>query len=254
MLETAVTWLLTQYGVALEIDTTPMGPARTYAPVCAGISNMAKANNEQIQEFFFLCGKGWGSSEVTGARPVMTLTGSRIVGDPAQDFIFSLTGKFLNGRKSTLRRSVMNPDGTIKRETISVTIQNLQEFGGDAQNPADISVEFAQNGPPIVETLSASAALVVTSVAGAAVGQTVLTVIPTFPDPDAGCKFVYQVGDTTAPAAAAGDILADGWNDFVNGATYEIATDKKVTVAQINVATYACTGSGNATVVAKAAG
>ena len=203
MPETAANWMLTQYGVSLEIDVTPMGEAQTFVPLCAGFRNLAKANNEQIQEFFFLCGKGWGSSEVTGARPVMTMTGVRVVGDPAQDYIFSLTGKFLNGRKSTLRRSVMNPDGTIQRETLNVTIQNLQEFGGDAQNPADISVEFAQNGAPIVETLAASAALIVTSVAGAEVGQTVLTVIPTVPDP--GCKFVYKVGDTTAPAAAPGE-------------------------------------------------
>jgi hypothetical protein len=35
----------------------------------------------------------------------------------------------------------------------------------------------------------------------------------------------------------------------VNGATYEIASGKKVTVAMVNVSTYKVVGSGDATVV-----
>jgi hypothetical protein len=59
---------------------------------------------------------------------------------------------------------------------------------------------------------------------------------------------VYAFGDT-APAATAGSVLTD-WNDFVNGATYQIASGKKVTVAMVNVSTFIVAGSGNATVVA----
>jgi hypothetical protein len=59
---------------------------------------------------------------------------------------------------------------------------------------------------------------------------------------------VYSFGDT-APVANVGDIITD-WNDFVNGATYQIASGKKVTVAMVNVSVFAVTGSGNATVVA----
>jgi hypothetical protein len=43
-----------------------------------------------------------------------------------------------------------------------------------------------------------------------------------------------------------------GWNDFINGATYEIPSGKKVTVAMVNVSTYIVVGNGNATVVAHA--
>jgi hypothetical protein len=247
-----MSWLLTQYGVELEINTTPFGTAPTWAPVCDGFNNVSKNVNEQVQEFFFLCGKGWGSSEVTGARPVLTLTGVRKVGDAAQEYIFSTQYKFLNGRKTQLRKSTMNADGTIQRETLNVTLQNLQDMGGNTTDGASISVEFAQNGPPIVETLTAGGTVTVTSVAGASVGTTVLTAVPTFPD--AGCKYVWKVGDASdAPAADAGDILTD-WNDFSNGATYQIASGTKVTVAMVNVATYACVSSGNVTVVAKAAG
>ena len=244
-----MSYLLTQYGVELEIDTTPFGAARTFAPVCDGFNNLTEQLNEQVKEYYFLCGRGFGSDEVTGLHPNMQLTGVRKIGDTAQDFIFAQRFKTLDGRKTTLRLSIQNADGTIQRFTNRVTMKNISSFGGATTDGSAVSVDFSFNGPPIVETLAATASLTVSSVAGAEVGQTVITVVPTFPDP--GCKFVFQVDDT-APAAAAGDVLADGWNDFVNGATYEIATGQYVTVAQVNVANYTCTGSGNAEIVAKA--
>lgn len=244
-----MSWLLTQYDVDFEIDTTPFGSSETWKPVCDGFDNVSKNMNEQVQEFFFLCGKGWGSSEVTGARPVLTLTGVRKVGDAAQDFIFGQATKFLNGRKTKLRLSVMQANGTIHRDTVNVTMQNIQDLGGNTTDGAQISVEFAQNGPPIPETLAAGGTMTVTSVAGASSGQTVLTAVPTFPS--AGCKYVFKNGGSTAaPSAAAGTILTD-WDDFVNGATYQIASGDNVTVAMVNIATYAVVTSANVTVVAQ---
>lgn len=245
-----MSWLLTQYGVDFEIDTTPFGTAPTWKPVCDGFDNVSVNNNEQVQEFFFLCGKGWGSSEVTGARPVLTLTGVRKVGDAAQEFIFGQQGKFLNGRKTQLRRSVQNADGTIQRQTLWVTMQNIQDMGGNTTDGAQISVEFAQNGPAVIETIAAGGTLTVASVAGTAAGTTVLTVVPTFPD--AGCRYVWKVGTAeAAPSVSVGDILTD-WNDFSNGATYELASGVKIAVAEVTIATYAAVTSGSATVVAGA--
>lgn len=239
-----MSYLLTQYGVELEIDTTPFGAARTWAPVCDGFNNLSEALNEQLQEYFFLCGKGFGSSEVTGIHPVLSLTGVRKIGDAAQDFIFGAAYKLMEGRKTFLRLSLANADGTVTRYTNRVTMQNISRFGGATTDGAAVTVDFSFNGPPITETVAASAALTVTSVAGGA-GQTVLTVVPTFPD--AGCKFVYAYGDT-APVATNGSVLTD-WNSFTNGATYQIPNGKKVTVAMVNVSTFVVMGNGTATVV-----
>jgi hypothetical protein len=240
-----MSYLLTQYGVELEVDTTPFGSARTWAPVCDGFNNLTEALNEQVQEYFFLCGKGFGSDEVTGIHPVIQLTGVRKVGDAAQDFIFGNRLNLMEARKTNLRLSLANADGTVTRYTNHVTMKNVSSFGGATTDGAAVSVDFSFNGRPVVEIVAASTALTVTSVAGAASGTTVLTVVPTFPD--AGCKFVYAYGDT-APTATAGSVLTN-WNDFVNGATYQIANGKKVTVAMVNVSTYIVVGSGNATVV-----
>jgi hypothetical protein len=151
----------------------------------------------------------------------------------------------MEGRKTNLRLSLANADGTVTRYTNKVTMKNISAIGGNTTDGAAVSVTFSFNGPPIVETVAATEQLTVTSAAGAATGQTVLTVVPTFPD--AGCKFVYAYGET-APVATAGSVLTD-WNTFSNGATYEIAAGQKVTVAMVNVSTYVVVGSGNATVV-----
>jgi hypothetical protein len=240
-----MSYLLTQYGVELEIDTTPFAASRTWVPVCDGFNNLTEALNEQVQEYYFLCGKGFGSDEVTGIHPVLSLTGVRKIGDAAQDFIFGNRLNLMEGRKTNLRLSMANADGTVTRYTNKVTMKNVSSFGGATTDGAAVSVDFSFNGRPLTETIAASTALTVSSVAGTAAGTTVLTVVPTFPD--AGCKFVYAYGDN-APSATNGSVLT-GWNDFTNGATYLIPNGKKVTVAMVNVSTYIVVGNGNATVV-----
>ena len=243
-----MSYLLTQYGVELEIDTTPFAASRTWVPVCDGFNNLTEALNEQVQEYYFLCGKGFGSDEVTGIHPVLSLTGVRKIGDAAQDFIFGNRLNLMEGRKTNLRLSLANADGNVTRYTNKVTMKNVSSFGGATTDGAAVSVDFSFNDRPRTETIAASTALTVSSVAGTAAGTTVLTVVPTFPD--AGCKFVYA-WDTAAPVATNGSVLT-GWNDFTNGATYLIPNGKKVTVAMVNVSTYIVVGNGNATVVSGA--
>lgn len=243
-----MSYLLPNYGVELEIDTTPFGASRTWAPVCDGFDNITEALNEQVQEIFSMCANGYGSDDVVAIHPTYALTGFRKVGDAAQDYIFGQRLNLMRGRHTNMRLSLANADGTVTRYTIDATMKDMSGFGGATTAGAAVSVTFSWNGRPVVEVVAAAAALTVTSVAGTAAGTTVLTVVPTFPD--AGCKFVYAYGDT-APVATNGDVLT-GWNDFVNGATYQIAAGKKVTVAMVNISTYVVMGNGTATVVAGA--
>jgi hypothetical protein len=150
----------------------------------------------------------------------------------------------MEGRKTNLRLSMANADGSVTRFTIRATMQNISSFGGATTDGAAVSVDFSFNGRPLVEIVAASTTLTVTSEAGAEAGQTVITVVPTFPD--AGCKFVYATGDT-APTATAGTVITD-WNDFTNGGTYSPAGDN-VTVAMVNTSTFVVVGSGSATLV-----
>jgi hypothetical protein len=234
------------YSADFQIDTTPGGASRTWASMCDGFDNVAPAINETVQEYFSLCAKGYGSSDVVALHLKFTLSGVRKVGDAAQDYIAACMLKLMGGRRTSVRVTTPNADGTATRITAAATLENITPWGGASNAIGGISVTIAVNGRPVVETLAASENLTVTSAAGTASGQTVLTVVPTFPD--AGCKFVYLWGDT-APAATAGAMLPPEWNDFVNGATYAIANGQKVTVAMVNVSTNTVVGSGNATVV-----
>lgn len=243
-----MSYLLANYGVELEIDTTPFGSARTWVPVCDGFNNLTEELNEQVQEIFSLCANGYGSSEVIAIHPSYALTGFRKVGNAAQDFIFGNRLNLMQARHTNVRLSLANADGTVTRYTVDATMQDMSGFGGASTEGAAVSVTFSWNGRPVVETVAASSSLTVTSVAGASVGTTVITAVPTFPD--AGCKFVYKYAETTAPAANVGTALTD-WNDFTNGATYQIENGLKVTVAMVNVSTYLCVGSGSATIVSR---
>lgn len=239
-----MSFLMPNYGLLMEIDTTPFATTRNWVQLCAGFDNITEALNESAQEYFFLCAKGYGSEEVTAIHPQIGLTGVRIIGDPAQDFIFMNRLNLMEARKTNLRVSFPNADGSVTRYTNRVTMANVSSFGGSSTDGAAVSVDFYFNGRPVVETVAA-ASLTVTSVAGATTGYTKLSVAPAIADPNS--KFVYKWGDT-APSATAGTIITD-WNDFKSGEDYEIANGKKVTVAMVNTSTYAVVSSGNATVV-----
>ena len=81
-------FLLTNYGVKVEIDTTPFGASRTWVALDQGFDNLDEALNDQVQEYFFIGDRGFGSDYVTGVHPKYKLTGTRVVGDPCQDYIF----------------------------------------------------------------------------------------------------------------------------------------------------------------------
>ena len=142
------------YDYTLQIDTAPSGTTPTWATVCAGISNIAEALNENVEQMFFLCGKGFADNEVTGMAPAITLTGKRVQGDTAQEYIFAFAQKYglYKSRHSHMMLTRTDNSGIAPATTIisaNITIANVQEFSGDANKPADISFELRINGAPV---------------------------------------------------------------------------------------------------------
>lgn len=62
-------FLLTQYGVKVELDTTPYASARTWVTLDQGFDNLDESLNDVVNEYFFLGDKGFGSDFVTGIHP-----------------------------------------------------------------------------------------------------------------------------------------------------------------------------------------
>ena len=242
-------FLLVSHAIQAEIDITPNGEARTWAVFGEGIENLAEALNEVVQQYFFFARKGYADNYVTGMAPAYTCTGRRIIGDPAQDWIFNPARKFglMAERNTNFRLSVGQADGTVSQITCGVTIANVTDLGGATTDGSAVSFEVRFNGKPTLATITPSDELEVESVAGTASGDTKVTVTPD--TPSAGCKYVYAYG-SVAPTATVGSVLT-GWNDFTNGADYTIPNGDFVVVAMVNTATSVVVATGQATVVSK---
>lgn len=120
-------------------------PVWTYAPLCKGIESVNPNINEQNQQYFFLCGHGGANNEVTGIAPQYDVSGRRIVGDTAQDYIDGLKYKLGDERKSSFK--VVANGETIVADC---TIGNIVSFGGATLDVNQFSCTIYVNGIPTV--------------------------------------------------------------------------------------------------------
>lgn len=136
------------YKYTAEVDITPKGATRTWADLCAGFNNISEAMNETIQQYFFLCGSGHGVNYVTGMAPSLTMAGIRVIGDAAQDFIFSKKYVLMSERDTHFRLTRHHEDGTTDVISANVTFANLSDISGGTTDGSAISVEMRFNGAP----------------------------------------------------------------------------------------------------------
>ncbi|MED4904124.1 phage tail tube protein [Parageobacillus thermoglucosidasius] len=138
--------LLLQSKHLFEINTTPGQLPGNFARVGAGLNNFEPSFNEEVAQDTYLDGDGFAESLVTGAQLVITFSGHRKYGDPAQDFIFSKSFSLGEERKTEFRWTL--PDGTIIEG--NCTIANIEGPSGDANAKGEISFEVHFNGKPTV--------------------------------------------------------------------------------------------------------
>lgn len=130
------------YKTAFYINTgTAQAPV--WSRVGAGFTSYQKAMNEVVQQMAFLSDAGYGRSEVTGGQLTLDLQGKRVVGDTAQDFIFSKQDEFGEARHCEFR---IVKNGKVL--TGDATLTNINDGGGDAQALDEISVSIHFNGKP----------------------------------------------------------------------------------------------------------
>ena len=131
----------------IEIGTSESGGTWSYAKLCNGIESMEFNENEQNQQYFFLCGEGFAHNETTGSAPELVISGRRIVGDAAQDYI---AGKqFLLG---TDRNSSVKITAEGKVITCDCTIGAITSFGGSTLDVNAFGCTIRLNGKPTVST------------------------------------------------------------------------------------------------------
>ena len=130
--------------------TTATPPVWTYKKLCAGIESMTFNSNEQNQQYFFLCGEGFAHNETTGAAPEIQISGRRIVGDDAQDFIVGKQFALGNDRNSSIK---IIAEG--KQIVCDCTIGEVVSFGGSSLDVNNFACTIRFNGEPSVTTAPA---------------------------------------------------------------------------------------------------
>lgn len=132
---------------SIEIGTTNSGGTWSYSKLCKGIENVSFASNEQNQQYFFLCGEGFAHNEVTGGAPELQVSGRRIAGDEAQDYIVSKQFALGTDRNSSIK---ITAEGKVI--TCDCSIGDVVSFGGATLDVNAFSCTIRFNGEPTVTT------------------------------------------------------------------------------------------------------
>lgn len=125
--------------------TTADPPVWTYKKLCKGIESVSFTPNEQNQQYFFLCGKGFAHNEVTGGAPELSVTGRRIAGDDAQDFICGKQFSLGNDRNTSVK---IIAEG--KQIVCGATIGDVTSFGGSTLDVNSFGCTIRFNGEPTI--------------------------------------------------------------------------------------------------------
>nr|DAN17906.1 MAG TPA: tail tube protein [Caudoviricetes sp.] len=145
---------LTNYNLTLSIGTSYTTDTWTYAELGEGIDNVTEALNEVVQQYQFLADNGFAVNHVTGMAPAWTISGRRILGDTAQDYIAGLKYKLDKDRQSSIKIEYTDASsGTDKKVTITCdcTICNIVDIGGGASTDDSVfSCEIRFDGKPTV--------------------------------------------------------------------------------------------------------
>ena len=142
--------LITMYNLSASINTAASGATAVYSELADGIDNIAEALNEVVQQYFFLKDNGFAQNPVTGMAPAWTLTGRRVLGDAAQEFIFGNKYGLDTERQTTFKLEYTNASNATVSITVPCTICNIQEFSGATTDDAAISFEIRFDGQPTV--------------------------------------------------------------------------------------------------------
>lgn len=130
---------------SIEIGTSESSGTWTYSPLCEGIESMTFNSNEQNQQYFFLCGEGFAHNETTGAAPELQISGRRIVGNAAQDYIAGKQFALGTDRNSSIK---ITAEGKVI--TCACSIGDVVSFGGSTLDVNTFSCTIRFNGEPTV--------------------------------------------------------------------------------------------------------
>ncbi len=139
-----------EWVIKMSIGTSVSSNTWTYAPLCAGIESISPSVNEQNQQAFYMCGNGGANNEVTGIAPEYAVSGHRVHGDAAQDYIVGLRYLLGQDRKSSLKVEIYDHTTLVETIVADCTVTDIVDFGGNATDLVPFSCTLRVNGIPTV--------------------------------------------------------------------------------------------------------
>ena len=134
------------------IGTTYASSSWTYSQLCEGIESIEPTVNEQNQQYFFMCGGGGADNEVTGIAPEYAVSGRRVIGNAAQDYIVGLRYALGDDRKSSMKVEIYNGSSLYQTIVADCTVTDIVDFGGATTDNEPFSCTLRVNGIPTVTT------------------------------------------------------------------------------------------------------
>lgn len=129
----------------IYVGTSYSASSWSYAKLCKGIENVTFNSNEQNQQYFFICGEGVAHNEVTGSAPELQVSGRRVVGDTAQDYIVGKQFALGEDRNSSVK---IIAEG--KQIVCDCSIGDVVSFGGATLDVNSFGCTIRFNGKPTV--------------------------------------------------------------------------------------------------------
>lgn len=115
-----------------------------FVSIGAGITSAEPNFNEETTQDKYFNGNGFGETDVVGAQLVISFSGHRKYGDPAQDYIFGKALTLGTSRRTNFKWT--EPDGGIFEG--DATIANISGPSGEAAAKGEVSFEIHFNGEP----------------------------------------------------------------------------------------------------------
>lgn len=154
-----------------EIDITPQGASRTWKRVGKGLTGCDPSYNEETDQSNYLDQNGFKETKVIAKQNTFAFSGHRVIGDAAQDYIFSLSDEL--GDNLTTYFRVTDADGNVKYGPC--TLANIDDGGGEAGSKVEISFEIHFNGKSTKTAKAAATALSAVVAPGSVSGTTKFT-------------------------------------------------------------------------------
>ena len=118
-----------------------------FALLAAGISTITPAAADTTDATPYYDGEGFTESEVTGKNITFAISGHRVFGDKAQDFV----AKHFLSIGDELRTLARWTDAKGNKVQAVVTMTSIVPFGGAANAKQTFSFTLAFNGKPVLE-------------------------------------------------------------------------------------------------------